>query len=79
MRQIAWIPWPSSGVLKLDRQEDATRHTIPTYRVLRPLVRRIAADPDGAEQVIKRVEFTTRIGLLRYLIMSFRLQQGHAV
>lgn len=57
--------------LKLDRQEDATRHTMPTYRVLRPLVRRIAADPDAAEQVIKRVEFTTRVGLLRYLILAF--------
>jgi SAM-dependent methyltransferase len=57
--------------LVLDRQEDATRHTMPTYRVLCPLVRRIAPDPDGAERVIKRVEFTTRIGLLRYLILAF--------
>jgi ubiquinone/menaquinone biosynthesis C-methylase UbiE len=58
--------------LKLDRCEDVTPHTMPTYRVLRPLVRRIAPDPDSAEQVIKRVEFTTRMGLLRYLIMAFK-------
>jgi SAM-dependent methyltransferase len=57
--------------LKLVRREDVTGHTMPTYRVLRPLVRRIAPDPDGAEEVIRRVEFTTRMGLLRYLILGF--------
>ena len=57
--------------LKLAHHEDVTRHTMPTYRVLRPLVRRIASDPDEAEQVIKRIEFATRIGLLRYLILAF--------
>jgi SAM-dependent methyltransferase len=57
--------------LKLHRHEDVTHHTMPTYRPLRPLVRCIAPDPDDAEQVIKRVEFTTRIGLLRYLILAF--------
>ena len=57
--------------LKLMRVHDVTRHTVPTYRVLRPLVRRIAPDPDGAEEVIRRVEFTTSIGLLRYLILVF--------
>jgi hypothetical protein len=56
---------------RLVSREDATPHTLPTYRVLRPLVRRIAPDPDGAEQVIKRVELTTRMGLLRYLILAF--------
>jgi ubiquinone/menaquinone biosynthesis C-methylase UbiE len=57
--------------LRLHRSEDITRRTLPTYRVLRPLVRRIAPDPDGAEEVIARVEFTTRIGLLRYLLLCF--------
>ena len=57
--------------LRLALRQDVTRHTMPTYPVLRPLVRRIAPDPDGAELVIKRVEFTTRIGLLRYLILAF--------
>jgi len=57
--------------LKLALREDITRRTMPTYPVLRPLVRRIAPDPDGAEEVIRRVEFTTRIGLLRYLILAF--------
>jgi SAM-dependent methyltransferase len=57
--------------LHLVSQEDATCRTLPTYRVLRPLVRRIAPDPDGAEEVIKRVESTTRLGLLRYLILGF--------
>jgi ubiquinone/menaquinone biosynthesis C-methylase UbiE len=58
--------------LRLDRRLDVTRHTMPTYRALRPLIRRIAPDPDGAEEVIRRVEFASRIGLLRYLILSFR-------
>jgi SAM-dependent methyltransferase len=57
--------------LRLISRDDVTRHTMPTYRVLRPLVRRIAPDPDEAEEVIRRVEFTTRMGLLRYLILAF--------
>ena len=57
--------------LKLVGKEDVTSRTMPTYHVLRPLVRRIAPDPDGAEEVIRRVEFTTRMGLLRYLILTF--------
>lgn len=60
--------------LRLSAVEDATPQTLPTYRVLRPLVRHIAPDPDGAEEVIKRVEFTTRLGLLRYLILAFDAQ-----
>ena len=36
-----------------------------------PLLRRIASDLDGAEEVIRRIEFTSRAGLLRYLILSF--------
>ena len=59
-----------AGVI-LTRVEDVTPHTLPSYRVLRPLVRHIAPDPDDAEQVIQRVEFTTRLGLLRYLILIF--------
>ncbi len=62
--------------LPLMQQRDVTRHTMPSYRVLRPLVRRIAPDPDGAEEVIKRVQFTTRVGLLRYLILTFVLPQA---
>lgn len=57
--------------MQLVRKEDITPHTLPTYRVLRPLVKRIAPDPAGADRVMSRVEFTTRIGLLRYLILSF--------
>lgn len=63
--------------LKLVGVDDITHCTMPTYRVLRPLVRRIAPDPDGAEQVIRRVEFTTRIGLLRYLILTLDAQPAH--
>jgi len=62
--------------IKLTRFQDLTPHTLPSYRVLRPLVRRIAPDPDGAEQVIQRVEFTTRLGLLRYLILIFDKPAG---
>ena len=50
---------------------DVTWHTLPSHRVMRPLVRRIGPDPDGAEEVIKRVQFTMRIGLIRYLILTF--------
>ena len=57
--------------LELTRVHDVTHNTLPSYRVLRSLVQRIAPDPVGAEQVIRRVEFTTRIGLLRYLILIF--------
>ncbi|MBY0521961.1 MAG: methyltransferase domain-containing protein [Gemmataceae bacterium] len=57
--------------LRLLRKEDITAGTMPSYRVLRPLVRRVAPHPDEAEEVIRRVEFSTRIGLLRYLILSF--------
>ena len=57
--------------LELTRVQDVTPHTKPSYRVLLPLIRRIAPDPDGAEQVIQRVEFSTRVGLLRYLILTF--------
>ncbi len=57
--------------LDLTRVDDVTHNTLPSYRVLRPLVRRIAPDPDGAEEVIRRVESTTRMGLLRYLILIF--------
>jgi ubiquinone/menaquinone biosynthesis C-methylase UbiE len=59
--------------LRLTQVRDITLNTIPSYRVLRPLVRRIAPDPDGAEEVIRRVQFTMRIGLLRYLILTFRI------
>jgi len=62
--------------IELTRVQDVTPHTLPSYRVLRPLVRRIAPDPDGAEQVIQRVEFTTRLGLLRYLILIFDKPAG---
>jgi SAM-dependent methyltransferase len=58
--------------LKLERRVNVTRHTLPTYRALRPLIRRIAPDPDGAEEVIRRVDFASRVGLLQYLILSFR-------
>jgi ubiquinone/menaquinone biosynthesis C-methylase UbiE len=58
--------------LRLTRRIDLTRGTRPTYPVLRPLVRRIAPDPDEAERVIARVEFVARIGLLRYLVLVFR-------
>ena len=57
--------------LELTRVDDVTHNTLPSYQVLRPLVRRIAPDPEGAEEVIRRVEFTTRMGLLRYLILIF--------
>src|SRR5262249_19875170 len=57
--------------LPLAHHRDVTWHTLPSYRVLRPLVRRIAPDPDGAEDVIKRVHFTMCLGLLRYLILTF--------
>jgi SAM-dependent methyltransferase len=57
--------------LELMQIDDVTANTLPSYRVLRTLVHRIAPDPVGAEQVIRRVEFTTRIGLLRYLILVF--------
>ena len=57
--------------MRLVRREDITPHTLPTYRVLRPLVKRIAPDPEGADRVMSRVEFSTRVGLLRYLILSF--------
>jgi SAM-dependent methyltransferase len=62
--------------IELSRAQDITPHTLPSYRVLRTLVRRIAPDPDGAEQVIRRVEFTTRLGLLRYLILVFDKPAG---
>ncbi len=58
--------------LRLVHHQDITKGTMPSYRVICPLVRRIAPHPDEAEQVIRRVRFTTRIGLLRYLILSFR-------
>jgi ubiquinone/menaquinone biosynthesis C-methylase UbiE len=57
--------------LRLVGNCDITVGTLPTYRVLRPLVRRIAPHPDEAEAVIRRVQFTTRIGLLRYLVLAF--------
>ena len=59
----------SRAGLHVRRIHDITANTLPTYRILRPLVRRIAPDPDGAEEVIRRVEFATRLGLLRYLIL----------
>ena len=63
--------------LTLTLHRDVTQHTMPSYRVLRPLVRRIAPDPDGGEEVIKRVESTMRAGLLRYLILTYvRVQPG---
>ncbi len=64
--------------LELTRVHDVTDNTLPSYRVLRTLVQRIAPDPIGAEQVIRRVEFTTRIGLLRYLILVFDDLAPHA-
>jgi SAM-dependent methyltransferase len=57
--------------LRLVVRRDITEGTRPTYPVLGPLVRRIAPYPDEAEQVIRRVEFTTRLGLLRYLVLAF--------
>lgn len=57
--------------LRLVRREDVTRHTMPTYPILRSLARRLGPDPDGAEQVMQRVESSTRLGLLRYLILTF--------
>jgi ubiquinone/menaquinone biosynthesis C-methylase UbiE len=57
--------------LRLTGVRDVTHNTMPSYKVLRPLVRRIAPDPDSAEQVIARVQRTTWIGLLRYLILRF--------
>jgi ubiquinone/menaquinone biosynthesis C-methylase UbiE len=57
--------------LRLVVQRDITAGTWPTYEVLRPLVRKIAPHPDEAEDVIRRVQFTTRIGLLRYLVLAF--------
>jgi ubiquinone/menaquinone biosynthesis C-methylase UbiE len=57
--------------LRLTKTDDITRKTWPTFRVLRPLIRRIAPEPDEAAQVVARVEFTTRIGLLRYLVLTF--------
>ncbi len=57
--------------IELIQIRDVTSHTLPSYRVLRPLIRRIAPDPKLADRVIQRVEFTTRIGLLRYVILIF--------
>jgi ubiquinone/menaquinone biosynthesis C-methylase UbiE len=57
--------------LRLIVNRDITAGTWPSYRVLRPLVRRIAPRPDEAEAVIRRVQFTTGIGLLRYLVLAF--------
>jgi ubiquinone/menaquinone biosynthesis C-methylase UbiE len=58
------------------RVEDVTANTLPTYQVLRPLVRQLSPEPDQAEQVIRRVERTTRLGLLRYLILAGRKGVG---
>ncbi len=52
------------------RIRDVTANTLPTYAVLRPLLRRIAPQLPEADEVIRRVERTTRLGLLRYLILS---------
>lgn len=56
----------------LEHKEDVTPRTLPTFRVLRPLIRRLAPEPAEADHVIARVEWTMRIGLLRYLILTFR-------
>lgn len=58
--------------LELVHVHDITRGTVPSYPVLRPLVRHLGPDPDEAESVVRRVQFTTRIGLLRYLILVFQ-------
>ncbi|HYT91442.1 MAG TPA: methyltransferase domain-containing protein [Gemmataceae bacterium] len=52
------------------RVRDVTANTLPSYAVLRPLVARMAPHLPEAEEVIRRVERTSRLGLLRYVIIS---------
>ena len=54
-------------------QEDITRNTLPTY----PVVRRVFEHTDNPEavQATAFAEWVTRLGLLRYQILGFALEE----
>jgi SAM-dependent methyltransferase len=57
------------------RVRDITARTLPTYPVIRRLIRKTVPAPDEADGVLRRVQRSSRVGLLRYLILSW--QAGH--
>lgn len=54
--------------------EDITRNTIPTYSVVRKLLKQLGAME--TEQVTAGADWMTKLGLLRYMILAFEKNTG---
>ncbi len=63
--------------LRLDVDEDVTKNTIPTYRVLRAIAAAGGQHVMTARWGTGGMEWLARLGLLRYVILSFETPREH--
>jgi ubiquinone/menaquinone biosynthesis C-methylase UbiE len=59
-----------SGFVSLN-EDDVTENTLPTYRVMRRLLPRLGAETAFRFAGLLTLELVTRLGLLRYMILSY--------